>query len=139
MDQQIEKLRNAFSLDDIAHTYGRMVSSICRRMIFDEDIAKDAAQQVWVEIVKSYPSFRGESKISTWIYTITRRVALDHARNERLYSAKFIREYSERPEFELPDSTDLDKALWVKEMCDKCLTGMLHCFDNETRLACVLR
>ncbi len=34
------------SLDIIARDYGRMVSSSCRRMIMDEDIARDAAQQV---------------------------------------------------------------------------------------------
>ncbi len=139
MDHQITKLQNAVSLDDIARDYGRMVSSICRRMIFDEDIAKDAAQQVWVEIVRSFPSFRGDSKVSTWIYTITRRVALEHAKNERIINARFLRLYSLQEEFDPPDNTDPDKTLWVKEMCDKCLTGMLHCFDNETRLAYILR
>ncbi len=69
----------AMSPDEIAHQYGRLVSSVCRRMIMDEETARDAAKQVWAEVTKSFPSFRGESKISTWIYTITRRVAADYA------------------------------------------------------------
>jgi hypothetical protein len=32
--------------DQIIHEYGTVVSSICRRMIQDEDTAKDAAQKV---------------------------------------------------------------------------------------------
>ncbi|HAR46821.1 MAG: hypothetical protein A2X56_12260 [Nitrospirae bacterium GWC2_57_13] len=132
-------VQQTLSLEDVARDYGKLVSMVCRRMILEEETARDAAQQVWVEIVKSFPSFRGESKVSTWIYTITRRVAMEYAKNERLVSTRFLREYSLKDELDLPDNTDLDKTLWIKEMCDKCLTGMLHCFDNETRLACILR
>jgi RNA polymerase sigma-70 factor (ECF subfamily) len=139
MHTQTAETKSTLTLDDIARDYGRLVSAVCRRMILEEETARDAAQQVWVEIVKSFPSFRGESKISTWIYTITRRVAMEYAKSERLINMRFLRQYSLKEEFDLPDNTDLDKALWVKEMCDKCLTGMLHCFDNETRLACILR
>ncbi len=132
-------IETAVSLDDIAQDYGNLVSSVCRRMIRDEESAKEAAQQVWLAIVKSWPSFRGDSKISTWIYTITRRVAMNHAKRERLFSARHLRTYAEEKEFELPDNTDIEKTLWIKEMCNKCLTGMLHCFDYDARIALVFR
>ncbi len=127
------------ALDSIARDYGRFVSSVCRRMIQDEEIAKEAAQQVWVEVVKSFPSFRGESKVSTWIYTIARRVATDYAVRERTYTTRMIHEYSLKEEFDLPSDTDLEKAVWVKQMCDRCVTGVLHCLDNESRLALILK
>jgi RNA polymerase sigma factor (sigma-70 family) len=127
------------SLDAIAYEYGKMVSSICRRMITDDDGARDAAQQVWAEIVKSFPSFRGDAKVSTWIYTITRRIAADFAKNEKTYSMRFVRDYFNGENVEPPVRTDPDKELWVKEMCDKCVTAMLHCVDNETRLAHIFR
>lgn len=127
------------SLDAIARDYGKMVSSICRRMIMDNEAARDAAQQVWAEIVKSFPTFRGESKISTWIYTITRRIAADFAKNEKTYSMRFVRDYFNGEDVGPPVQTDPDKKLWVKEMCDKCVTAMLHCVDNETRLAHIFR
>ncbi len=127
------------SLDSIAREYGKMVSSVCRRMIMDDETARDAAQQVWVEITKSFPSFRGESKVSTWIYTITRRVAADFAVNEKTYSLRFVRDYFNSAEIDPPARVDLDKLLWVKQMCDQCVTAMLHCVDNETRLAHLFR
>jgi len=132
-------VNNNLSLDDIARDYGRMVSSICRRMIMDGETARDAAQQVWVEITKSFPSFRGESKISTWIYTITRRIAADHAVNEKTYSLRFVRDYFNGGDIDPPARVDLDKELWVKQTCDQCVTAMLHCVDNETRLAHIFR
>lgn len=128
-----------FPLDTIAREYGRMVSSICRRMITDEETARDAAQQAWTEIVKSFPSFRSESKISPWIYTITRRIAADFARNEKTYSMRFVRDYFNSDDIDPPAHTDLDKAIWVKQTCDRCVTAMLHCVDNETRLAHIFR
>jgi len=133
------QIKHHAALDAVAGDYGRMVSSICRKMIWDEDAARDAAQQVWIEIVKSYPTFRGESKISTWIYTITRRVALEYAKNERTISTRFLRAYSLKDEFDLPGNVDLDKDLWIKQMCDKCITGILHCADSEVRLAHIFR
>ncbi len=130
---------NNLSLDTIARVYGKMVSSVCRRMIMDEETARDAAQQVWVEVTKSFPSFRGGSKVSTWIYTIARRVASDFVVNEKTYSLRFVRDYFDGGDIDPPAHIDLDKAIWVKQTCDRCVTAMLHCVDNETRLAHIFR
>ena len=48
--------------EDIVATYGRLVSSLCRRMIREEETVRDAVQEVWLEVMKSLPSFRGEAK-----------------------------------------------------------------------------
>lgn len=50
--------------EEIARSYGPLVSSICRRMLRDPEAARDAAQEAWVQILKSLPSFRGEAKLS---------------------------------------------------------------------------
>jgi RNA polymerase sigma-70 factor (ECF subfamily) len=127
------------SYASIIENYGRMVTSICRRMIQDEESARDAAQEVWLEVIKNLPSFRGDSKLSTWIYTIACRVAMRCAQEERLYSTRFLSDYFRSGERELPDHQDFDKAIWVKDMCDQCLTGILHCLDNEARMAYIFR
>lgn len=127
------------SINDIAHTYGKLVSSVCRRMIQDKELAKDAAQEVWIQIVKSYPTFKGKSKLSTWIYSITYRVCVDYARNEKHYSTRFLKTYFSGDELQIPAADDVEKKVWIKEMCDKCLTGVLHCLDTESRLAFLLR
>ncbi len=127
------------SLEEIANKYGNLVSSVCRRMIQNEEIAKEAAQEVWLNIIKGFPSFNGQSKISTWIFTITRRVAMNYSKKEKKYSMKFMRDYLHGGVLEPPDKTDIVKTIWIKEMCDKCLTGILHCLDNESRIAFIFR
>lgn len=127
------------SLDDLTREYGRLVSSVCRRMLRHEETARDAAQQVWLEIVRAYPAFRGEAKVSTWIYAIARRVALAHGRSERVYSLRFLTDHAVTVEPVPPATGGADRALWARETCDKCVTGILHCVDAETRLAHILR
>ncbi len=39
--------------------------------------AEDAAQETFVRVWKGLGKFRGESSVSTWIFTIARRVCLD--------------------------------------------------------------
>ena len=46
-------------LKEIVEQYGVMVSSIAHRMIQNKEIAKEAAQEVWYEIIKSIDSLTG--------------------------------------------------------------------------------
>jgi RNA polymerase sigma-70 factor (ECF subfamily) len=136
----MEISNHPMTLDEIAEKYGGFVSALCRRLILDEVAAKDAAQHAWVEIVKSYPAFKGEAKISTWMYTIVRRVVIDYAVRERTYSTRYLRDYfREDKEPEPSYKQGMDKDLWVRQMCNRCLTGILHCLDPDTRLAYILK
>ena len=60
-------------LEKIVEQYGTMISSISHRMIQNKEVAKEAAQEVWYEIIRSIGSFNGQSELSTWIYTICKR------------------------------------------------------------------
>lgn len=127
------------SVDQLVYDYGSMVSAVCIRMMQSEDTAKEAAQEIWLEVIKSLPSFQRRSKLSTWIYTIAYRVAIRHSKKEQVYSTKFLRDYFRDGERDYPVDDDIDKKLWVKEMCDKCLTGILHCLNNEARIVYIFR
>ena len=123
---------------EITTEYRGLVSALSHRMIQNPEMAKDAAQEAWMEILKSFDTFKGESKISTWIYTIASRVILRLAKDEKVYSTRYLSEYFRDGERESPFEKEEDKRKWVKEMCDKCLTGILHCLSNEDRLLYVL-
>lgn len=115
--------------------FGGIVHSIVRKMIWDAETARDAAQEVWCEILRSLPSFQGKSELSTWIYTITTRVVMKYVVHERQYSQRFIG----GDVIEKGIEPDMDKRLWVREHCGKCLRAFLHCLDTEARLAIIFR
>jgi RNA polymerase sigma factor (sigma-70 family) len=136
---RVSHMRTAFpTKEEITEEYRGLVSAISHRMIQNPEIAKDAAQEAWMEILKSLKTFKGESKISTWIYAIASRVILKQAKDEKIYSTQYLSEYFRDGERESPFEQEADKRRWVKEMCDKCLTGILHCLSNQDRLLYVL-
>ena len=47
------------------------------------DDRKDLFQEIMVSLLKAYPSFKGNSKISTWIYKVALYTAITNYRNEK--------------------------------------------------------
>lgn len=125
--------------EKIVSDYGSMVSAICRRMLQNEEDAKDAAQEAWTEIIAGLGSFRGEANISTWVYSVAYRSVMRYSQKERLHSIRFLRNYFHGEPLDVPCDIDYDREIWIKEMCDKCLTGILHCLDAESRIAYLFR
>ncbi len=63
------------------------VYALLSRMLKDPAEAEEVAQEVFVTVFKSIDSFRGDAKISTWIY----RIAINHARNRIKYLSRRAR------------------------------------------------
>ncbi|MGE5221449.1 MAG: sigma-70 family RNA polymerase sigma factor [Omnitrophica WOR_2 bacterium] len=74
--------------------------------------AEDLTQEVFVKVSQALPTFRGESKLSTWIYRIASNAAIDRLRDpsfKRIDSAELA---------EAPDSSEIeveDRDLWTGE------------------------
>jgi RNA polymerase sigma-70 factor (ECF subfamily) len=64
--------------------YGERITNLLYRMLGNRAEAEDLAQEVFVSVFKSIDSFRGESKLSTWLY----RVAINHSKNRVKYLAR---------------------------------------------------
>ena len=70
----------AFSrlLDD----YQQKVFGTCISFIPNKEDAEDVAQEVFLEVFKSISKFKGNSKLSTWIYKITTNKCLEFIRKK---------------------------------------------------------
>lgn len=69
------------AFNTLVHLYERSVFRLVLRMLGDRAEAEDVAQDVFVTIFKAIGGFRGDSKLSTWIY----RVATNHCKNRIKY------------------------------------------------------
>jgi RNA polymerase sigma-70 factor (ECF subfamily) len=82
-DRLIRRLKRrdeaAFAL--LVEHYQRPVFALVFRMLGDRAEAEDLAQEVFVTVFKSIDGFRGDSKLSTWIF----RIATNHCRNRFKY------------------------------------------------------
>ena len=55
---------------ELVGEYQVRVMSLCLSMLHVREEAEDVAQEVFVEVYRSVERFRGESRLSTWIYRI---------------------------------------------------------------------
>lgn len=59
------------------------VDVVVRRLSGDTELAADIAQEVWIQIFRALPTFRGESQFSTWIHRIAVNRTLNALRRVR--------------------------------------------------------
>ena len=50
--------------------YSSQVFRVCMGYINDHEKARDLTQEIFISVWKNLPSFKGESKIGTWIFRI---------------------------------------------------------------------
>ncbi len=59
------------------------IDAVVRRFAGDADDAADIAQEVWVQIFRSLPSFRGDARFGTWAHRIAVNQTLNALRKVR--------------------------------------------------------
>jgi RNA polymerase sigma factor (sigma-70 family) len=83
-DELIDKLKQGDQSGFTAVTdlYQEMVYNTAISIVQNADDADDITQEVFIQVFLSIHSFKGESKLSTWIYRITISKALDHEKKK---------------------------------------------------------
>jgi RNA polymerase sigma-70 factor, ECF subfamily len=76
---------DAFRL--IFERWSRPVAGFILCMVNRRDAAEELAQETFVRAYRQLGSLRDESKLSTWLFGIARRVALEHLRARRRESS----------------------------------------------------
>ena len=71
----------------LVEKYHRQIIHFLYRMVHNEAVAEELAQEVFLRVYRSRESYRAEAKFSTWLYRIATNLAVNHARdtkNERM-------------------------------------------------------
>ena len=55
---------------ELLEKHQNIVHKICRLYTNDSDAHKDLFQEITIQLWKTYPKFRGDSKFSTWMYRV---------------------------------------------------------------------
>jgi RNA polymerase sigma-70 factor, ECF subfamily len=76
--------RDEGAFNELVVTYERRVFALVFRMIGRRDEAEDLSQEVFVQVFKAIDQFRGDSKLSTWIY----RIAVNLCKNRSKYLSR---------------------------------------------------
>ena len=87
---------------DLVNRYQGYVFTLVLRMIKSREDAEEVAQDVFVKAYRSLANFRGESKFSTWLYTITNTTCITFLRKKKLE----VHSLDNEKVFEVADSRD---------------------------------
>jgi RNA polymerase sigma-70 factor (ECF subfamily) len=74
--------QSVFSL--LVERYQNYVFTLVLRFVEGREDAEEIAQDVFVKAYRSLADFRGESKFSTWLFTITRTTCISFLRKRKL-------------------------------------------------------
>jgi RNA polymerase sigma-70 factor (ECF subfamily) len=106
------KSGNGRAFDELAAKVRDRVARWAARVVGDADDADDVAQLVLLRVAEKLPSYEGRSRFSTWLYQVTRRVALNRVRADERRRVILARSAIERVPIETP-SSDADSARLV--------------------------
>ena len=67
----------------LAEKYHRPIYHFLFRMVHNQAIAEELAQEVFLRVYRSRQSYRAEARFSTWLYRIATNLAVNHARDTK--------------------------------------------------------
>ncbi len=125
-------------------THQQQIYNIVFRMLNNTQEAEDLTQEVFVTVFKSIESFRGDSKLSTWLY----RIAVNHCKNRfkylsrRAYNAtRSLDDVQEREKSDVPLHGEVsrpDKVLEGRRL-EATIQREIANLDEDHRALIVLR
>jgi len=118
-DQQLlERIavhKDKLALSELYNRYRHSLGGFLRRKVYQDKLVDEIYNDVMMAVWQKADSFRGESKVSTWIFGVAYRVCMSHARKEMKHT-------NNRTEIEfdtLEGQLEKEHDSWTSEMIDQ--------------------
>jgi RNA polymerase sigma-70 factor (ECF subfamily) len=133
----LDRLRagEAAAFEELVMTYQHRVFGVALRMLGSAAEAEEVAQEAFVRAHRALGDFRGDAKLSTWLYAITSRLCLNRlASGERRLARQ-----GEETLLRLSDSTPRPDAALERNELEAALGRAIAELPEERRIVVVLR
>ncbi len=128
-------------LDKILTALLRPFYNLALRMLQNHEDAEDATQECLVRVATKLSTFRGDSRFSTWAWTVAIRSILDfreaRARKAALTTEAFSLDLADGLDIAAPRE-DPDAKVYLAQVKLGCGRAMLQILDGDHRLAYTL-
>jgi RNA polymerase sigma-70 factor (ECF subfamily) len=74
---------NMAGFDYLIQKYRKPIVHFMYRMVHNQAIAEELAQEVFLRVYRSRETYRAEARFSTWLYRIATNLGVNHARDTR--------------------------------------------------------
>jgi len=130
-----QESQDAFS--QVVEDYADFAYNVAFRMLRNTEDAKDAVQEAFISAYRSFARFKGESKVSTWLYRIVVNACLMKSRKQKSRS-KYLVETGYNEEIISDWDNDPEQAAVNGELRGVVEAG-LDILSPDLRAAAVLR
>ena len=92
---------------ELLKEHQNIIHTICRIYAYDDASQKDLFQEISIQLWKSYPSFEGKSKFTTWMYRVGLNTAITlYRKSKRSIKTSDFDTYQFKIKAEEYDSTE---------------------------------
>ncbi len=74
---------NMAAFDILIQKYRRPIMHFMFRMVHNQAVAEELAQEVFLRVYRSRETYRAEARFSTWLYRIATNLGVNHARDHK--------------------------------------------------------
>ena len=74
---------NMAGFDFLIQKYRKPIVHFMYRMVHNQAVAEELAQEVFLRVYRSRETYRAEARFSTWLYRIATNLGVNHARDTR--------------------------------------------------------
>ncbi|MDP9038705.1 MAG: sigma-70 family RNA polymerase sigma factor [Acidobacteriota bacterium] len=74
---------NMAGFDFLIQKYRKPIVNFMYRMVHNQAVAEELAQEVFLRVYRSRETYRAEARFSTWLYRIATNLGVNHARDTR--------------------------------------------------------
>ena len=130
----------AFSV--LVAAYEKNVFNVALQLTGNREDAQDMAQEAFLKAYNSLPSFRGDSKFSSWLYRIVSNVCLDFKRRQSRRPSSSLTvedDEGETLQLDIADESQSPEALLERKLTREAVRRGLASLPDEQRQILLLR
>ncbi len=134
------KAHEAQACEQLIADYADMVYRVCYRILQDPGDAEDAMQETFITVYRNIDSFRGDSKLSSWLYRVAANKSLSILRSRKRKQERNISLETDEGE-ELPITDEniiIPEELLLREENLQALQEALDAMSPKLRAAVIL-
>lgn len=126
---------------ELIRRYERAVYSLARRMVDDEEEARDIAQEAFIRAFRSLESFERTRPFSSWIFKITSNLCIDYYRRRRLATISLDAPADEKqgPKLEVSDHRPRPDDDLARSEEERRLDALMRSLPATYRVVVLLR
>lgn len=131
------------ALEKIIISIKDKIYNLSLRMLWNPSDAEDVTQEILIKVITNLSKFRGESKFSTWVYSIAANhlISINKRGLEHQKLSFEIFEKGMEEGLDLNEATEIsgvDRNILAQELKVSCTHAMLLCLDRESRVIYIL-